>query len=91
MESNKEIYKDKYYKYKNKYLEQKESSFESLLSIPNNSYPLVEPFYKNFLDVGSSHKLYYEQYGNISPVPRADHRQHPRGLEEEQAHVRHYA
>ena len=24
-------------------------------------------------------------------VPRADHRQHPRGLEEEQAHVRHYA
>lgn len=69
METNREIYKDKYFKYKNKYIEQKENSFESLLSIPNNSYPLIEPFYTNFLDVGSSHKLYYEQYGNINGIP----------------------
>lgn len=65
-----EIYKEKYFKYKNKYLEKKQGgTIDDLLNIPNNSYPIIPPFKTSYLNVGDSHQIYYEEYGNKDGIP----------------------
>jgi proline iminopeptidase len=61
-------YKDKYLKYKDKYL-RNQSGYGNIFESKDLSYKKVDPFNTNFLDVGDSHKIYYEEYGNKDGIP----------------------
>jgi len=55
----------------NKYFKQ-EAGLKKILEIEPKedlSHPIVSPFNTNFLDVGDSHQLYYEEYGNKNGIP----------------------
>jgi proline iminopeptidase len=54
------FYKQKYLKYKNKYLQS---------SPVAHAYPSVKPFNTGFLDVGNNHTIYFEECGNPNGIP----------------------
>jgi len=53
------IYKDKYLKYKNKYLNKDKKNF----------YNIVPPYNSGLLEVDNIHKIYYEESGNPNGKP----------------------
>jgi proline iminopeptidase len=54
------MYKNKYLKYKSKYLSSKEADI---------SHPITAPYDKGMLNVGDNHIMYYEQIGNPNGIP----------------------
>jgi len=54
------MYKQKYVKYKTKYL---------LTGSSDISYPLIKPYNVGMLPVGEGHEMYYEETGNPNGIP----------------------
>jgi len=55
-----EYYRNKYHKYKSKYVSTQE---ENLI------YPKIKPYNINYLEVDNIHKIYYEESGNPNGIP----------------------